>query len=135
MELLENLLKDKGADWIGMLVEKAGMDRSQAEAFVPIAVGAIGKLLQGGQLDVGSLLGGGGAGALLGQLDLGALAGGAGVDRSTAEAGVEQLAPEVLGSLKDRAGGLEGLMGALGGEGSSGDLLGAAGSLGKKLFG
>jgi ribose 5-phosphate isomerase RpiB len=136
MDLLKELLSEKGANWIHLLVEKADMQQGQAESFLPAAAQAVAAVLQGGKLDLGALLGGGGMGALLAQLDLGALAAAAGVDASTASAGVEQVGPELLSAMRDRAGGLDSLLGALGdGEGGAADLLGTAGSLGKKLFG
>ena len=132
MDMLKELLADKGPEWIRLLVDKAGMQEGQAASFLPAAAQAVAAALQGGKLDLSSLLGGGGLSSLLGQLDLGALAGSSGVDESTARIGLEQLGPELLGAMRDRAGGLDGLLGALGGgEAGAGGLLGAA----KKLFG
>ncbi|MGH0032176.1 MAG: hypothetical protein ACQGVC_20490 [Myxococcota bacterium] len=117
---LQALLADKGPEWIGLLMERAGMSREQADTFLPVAVKALSSLSRGDGLDLSSLLGGADLGALLGRVDTGALAGQTGVDPATAEQGLAALAPEVLGSLAG---------------GDAGGLLGAAGGLSKKLFG
>ena len=124
-------------DQIGPLVEKltgsAGFDASQAQAFVPAALERIVETLKGGGFDLGSLLGGGSPTDLIQKLDPSALAAKAGVDASQASAGLEAIVPDVLGQLKEKAGGAESVLSMLGG-GEAGDLLGKAGGLVGGLF-
>ena len=121
MGTLQDVLSEHGADWIRKLVAQTDMGQGQAETFLPVAAKAVNALLEGGELDLSSLLGGGGLDDLLEKLDLGALAGAADVDRGTAARGLETIGPELLGALS--------------GGGQAGELLGAAGGLAKKLFG
>ena len=136
--MLETILKEHGDELLGALTQGGGLDASQAESLIPPALGGIGDVLAGGQLDVASLLGGGGEGvsAVLGQLDIGAIAGEAGLDEAQTRGGLTALIPVVLSLVGDKAGGADGLMSMLGGlAGGSGGGGGALGGLVGKLFG
>ena len=127
MDIVEQLIEKHAAGLVGPLVERLGFDAEQARAFVPVAVRALVNVVQGGELDLGSLLGGG-AGSLASKVDLAPLAQESGVGQEQARAGLEQIAPGILEALQGEAGGAEGIGALLGGKG------GAAGALGK-LFG
>ncbi|MEM9175324.1 MAG: hypothetical protein AAGC67_08810 [Myxococcota bacterium] len=136
--MLETILKEHGGELIGALTQGSELDASQAENLIPPALGGIGDALAGGDLDLASLLGGGGDGvsALLGKLDVGAIAGQAGLDEGQARGGLTALIPVVLSLLGDKAGGADGLASMLGGLAGGGEGLGGAlGGLAGKLFG
>ena len=136
--MLETILKEHGGELLGALTEGGGLDASQAEGLIPPALGGIGEALAGGDLDLSSLLGGGGDGvaSLLGKLDIGAIAGEAGLDEGQTRGGLAALIPVVMTLLGDKAGGTDGLASMLGGlAGGSEGLGGALGGLAGKLFG
>lgn len=135
MDIVKDLLEKHGGEWINQLVQSTGFDAAQAQRFVPAAIQAVSGVLQGGKLDLASLLSGG-ASALTQEVDTAAVAAEAGVPTGLAETGLQALAPQILDTLKANAGGLDGLLGALGGGG--GDVAAKAGGLfgaAKKLFG
>ena len=137
--MLEDLLKEHGADLLSAMTSGSELDAGQAEQLLPPALSGIGDAVTGGGLDLGDLLGGGegAVGALLSKLDLGQIAGAAGLSEGQTQSGLQSLLPVVLSLLGDKAGGAEGLLSMLGGvssggsEGGLGALVGAAG----KLFG
>ena len=135
--MLESLLREHGGELLSSLTG-AGLDSSQAESLLPPALGGIGDLLKGGNLDVGDLLGGGdgAVSALLGQLDIGSIASAAGLSEGQAQGGLASLIPVVMSLLGKQSGGVEGLLSMLGGDsgGTSGGL-GALGGIAGKLFG
>jgi hypothetical protein len=131
MGIVEDLLSDKGGEFVGALVDKADFSAEQAQGFAPAALSALTGALGGGGLDIGSLLGGADLGALLSKIDLGSLASQTGVDSGKAESGLQVLVPLVLSALQGKAGGADGIASLLGGS----DALGAAGKLAGKLFG
>lgn len=133
MELVQKILEERGPDLIQSLVGKAGFSSEQAQGFLPAAAEKVIAALQRGDLDLGSLLGGGDLASLLSKVDTGALAAETGVDAEKASAGLGELVPGLLSGLGAGSGGVEGLLSALGGE-KSGGLLGAAGGLAGKLF-
>jgi hypothetical protein len=132
MDLVDQLLGDRAGDAIQGLVGQAGFSPEQAEGFLPVAVQKVVEALQGGDLDLGSLLGGG-ASSLLSRLNAGEIAAAAGVDEARASAGLESLLPLLLSALGEQSGGLEGVLASLGGD-KAGGLLGAAKGLAGKLF-
>jgi len=136
--MLETILKEHGGELLGAVTNGSSLDASQAEGLIPPALGGIGDALAGGDLDLSSLLGGGGDGvaALLGKLDVGAIAAQAGLDEGQAQSGLTALIPVVVSLLGDKAGGADGLMSMLGGlAGGSGAGGGVLGGLAGKLFG
>ncbi|MFK7898150.1 MAG: hypothetical protein AB8G23_20125 [Myxococcota bacterium] len=134
--MLEALLKEHGGELLSSLTGAGGLDQGQAENLLPPALSGIGDALQGGGLDLGSLLGGGGAGDLLQQLNIGDIASSAGLSEDQASSGLASLIPAVMSLLGNQAGGAEDLLSMLGGggEGASG-ALGAIGNIAGKLFG
>ena len=136
--MLETILKEHGGELLTAVTQGGGLDASQAEGLIPPALGGIGEVLAGGDLDLSSLLGGGsdGAAALLGKLDVGAIAGQPGLDEGQARGGLTALVPVVLSLLGDKAGGADGLTSMLGGlAGGNGGGAGALAGLAGKLFG
>lgn len=133
MEILQRLLREHGPALIQSLVGKAGFDAAEAESFLPSAAKLILGALQGGSVDLGALLGGGGASELVSGLDAGALAADTGVTEAKARSGLAALAPDLLGLVQGQAGGAKDLLAGLTGEGKGG-ILGAAGGLAGKLL-
>ncbi|MCR9094158.1 MAG: hypothetical protein NXI30_08070 [bacterium] len=136
--MLETILKEHGGALLAAVTQGSDLDASQAESLIPPALGGIGDAIAGGDLDLSSLLAGGGDGvaALLGKLDVGAIAGQAGLDEGQARDGLSSLIPVVLSLLGDKAGGADGLMSMLGGlGGGNGGGAGALAGLAGKLFG
>lgn len=130
MDIVKQLIEKHAASFVGPLIERLGFDKEQATRFVPLAVSAVVSVVQGGKLDIASLMGGSGASSLASEVDVGSLAKQADVEPEKARAGLEQMAPGVLDALQSQAGGLDGIASMLGGGQKSG-LLGAVG----KLFG
>jgi len=139
--MLETLLKENGTELLAALTGSGGLDTSQAESLLPAALSGIGDAVGGGELDLSSLMGGGGDGiaALLGKLDIAGIASSAGLETGQAQTGLTSLIPVVLSLLGNKAGGAEGIMSLLGGagigEGGTSDALGALGGIAGKLFG
>ena len=136
--MLEALLKEHGGELLSSLTGAGGLDQGQAENLLPPALSGIGEALQGGGLDLGSLLSGGGDGpaALLEKLNIGEIASSAGLSEDQASNGLASLLPAVMSLLGNNAGGAEGLLSMLGGaEGASGGVLGKLGGIAGKLFG
>ncbi len=127
MDILKQLLADKGSVLLPLLTSKLGMSGDQAANFLPAAAQKIIGAVSGGGLDLGALLGGGDLGALISKIDIPGLARETGVDKETAAKGVQTVAPPLLAGLKEKAGSAEGMLSMLGGAGK-GDLLGKAGS-------
>lgn len=136
--MLEALLKEHGGELLSSLTGAGGLDEGQAQNLLPPALSGIGDALQGGGLDIASLLGGGGEGpaALLDKLNIGEIASSAGLTEDQASGGLASLVPAVMSLLGNQSGGAEGLLSMLGGggEGASG-ALGALGGIAGKLFG
>ena len=133
-QMVQQLINQHGAEFVRSLVAKAGFSVDEAQSFLPVAVEKLVAALQGGGLDLGGLLGGGGVTSLLAQLNAGEIAADSGIDEAKATAGLGELAPNLLSALKEQSGGAEGLLSALG-SGKSDGLLGTAGGLAGKLFG
>lgn len=133
-EMVQKLIQERGPELVQSLVSKVGFSAEEAQGFLPVAVEKLMAALQGGGLDFGELLGGGGVASLLSKLNTREIAADSGLDEAKAEAGLGELVPNVLSALKEQSGGAEGLLSALGG-GKSDGLLGAAGGLAGKLFG
>jgi hypothetical protein len=135
-DMWQELLQSHGSDLLSAVTSGSDLNEGQAERLLPPALGGIGEALSGGSLDLGALLGGGSgaAGDLLSQLDLGGIARAAGLDEGQVQSGLQALIPLVLSLLSDEAGGIEGLLGTLGGgEASEGGLGALAGLTGKLL--
>jgi len=130
MGFVDQFLEENGGELVGGLVQQLGFSKEQAQTFVPIAVSKVLELLQGGGLDLGSLLGGASAKGVSDRIDVGQLASQAGVSEPLAQQGVESLVPTLLSKLGEQGGGAEGV-GALLGGGDASKLLGGVG----KLFG
>ena len=121
----QELLQSHGSDLLSAVTSGSDLNEGQAERLLPPALGGIGALLGGGS---------GAAGDLLSQLDLGGIARAAGLDEGQVQSGLQALIPLVLSLLSDEAGGIEGLLGTLGGgEASEGGLGALAGLTGKLL--
>lgn len=136
--MLDQILSEHGSEMITAITERSDLDTGEAQKLLPPALDGIGSALSSGNLDIGSLLGGGGgASALLEQLDIGALAGAAGIEEGRARGALESLVPVVLSILGKEGGGgaLGSLLGAVGGESGAGGALGAIGGIAGKLFG
>ena len=110
---------------IEKITGESGLDESQAERLIPAAGGQLESALAGGQIDIGSLLGGGGLGDLNSKFDLGSLANAAGTDTEGAQEGLSAMLPIVMKLLQENSGAAELLQGLAGGD--SGNLIGAAG--------
>ena len=129
MDLIKQLLKQ--TDVLSVLKSQAGLSQDEAERFVPAATDATVQELQGGGLDLGALLGGGGVGDLLSKLDIGQIAGAAGLSAEKAGPALQQFLPVLMQFLNGQGGGIESLLG-----GDAGSLLSRAkGGLGKLLGG
>ena len=121
----QELLQSHGSDLLSAVTSGSDLNEGQAERLLPPALGGIGALLGGGS---------GAAGDLLSQLDLGGITRAAGLDEGQVQSGLQALIPLVLSLLSDEAGGIEGLLGTLGGgEASEGGLGALAGLTGKLL--
>ena len=128
--LIQNLISDQGSSLIETLTSQLGMDASLAERFLPAGFEKIGDVLGSGEIDIASLLGGGGVQSLLDKADVGGLASQLGMEASQAKDGLGAIAPAMLEGLQGS--GAESLLGALtgGGDGGGGGLAGIAGKLG-----
>ncbi len=132
--MIEALLREHRGELLASLTGSAGLEAGQAESLLPPALGRIAEALAGGGVDLGELLGSGGAGALLSKLDIGSIASLAGLDEATTRNGLASLVPVVLRLLEDEAGGAKGLLSMLGGGGQGGGLAGALGGIAGKLL-
>jgi hypothetical protein len=137
--VLDQLLKEHGGELIAAITQGSELNASQAESLLPPALGQITDLVEGGGggIDLTDLLGGGSGAvsALLEKLDIVQIASAAGLDQSQTQGGLASLIPVVMSLLGDKAGGVDGLLSMLGGDGSSGSGLGALGGIAGKLFG
>jgi hypothetical protein len=133
-QMVQQLIGEHGSELVQNLVSKLGFSAEEAQGFLPVAVEKLMAALQGGGVDIGQLVGGGGVDAVLSMLNAGEIAASSGIDEAKAAAGLGELVPNFLSVLKAQSGGAEGLLSALGG-GKSDELLGAAGGLAGKLFG
>jgi hypothetical protein len=131
-ELIEQILSLKGGNWTSLLTDKLGFSMEQATAFVPNSLKQVFKVFEKGKLDLGSLLGGGGVSKLMEQVNLDKIAKKSGVEPDKAREGLEQLMPDMLATVKDKAGDADGLLAMLG---NQGDVLGKARDIAGKLFG
>lgn len=131
-EVIEQILSLKGGNWTSLLTDKLGFSMDQASAFLPNSLKQIFKVFEGGKVDLGSILGGDGVSKLMEKVDLDEIAEKSGLAPEKAREGLEQLVPDMLASVREKAGDAEGLMGMLG---DKGDLLGKAGDIAGKLFG
>lgn len=124
--LLQDFLSKQGPALIQTLSSKLGFTQQQASGFLGAIVGNATKVLGTKGFDAKTLLGGG-TGALLAKLDLPGIAKQVGIDAKKADAGAAEVVPSLLKHLEKGAGGLEGMLGKVGGGGlakSAGDLLG-----------
>lgn len=146
--MIESLLKQHSETLIAAVTQGSQLDAGQAEQLVPPAITGLQETLSSGDLDLSSLLGGGGLdisslvsggalGEILGKLDIGHIASQAGLGEGEARDGLASLIPVAVSLLGERAGGLQGLVGLLGGDSAgSGDAVGGAlRGLAGKLFG
>ncbi|NOX57782.1 MAG: hypothetical protein GXP29_02860 [Planctomycetes bacterium] len=128
MDIVQMFLKAKGSSVTDSLVGKLGFEPAQATGFLGTAVKKIMELVSGGGLSVTDLMGGGGVSALMSKLDIGALASSTGVAQDAAENGVRELAPSLIGFMKESADSPDALLGMLkGGGGIMGKLGGMLG--------
>ena len=127
MDLLDEFLKSKGPEVIGLLTGKLGFRADQAEGFLPAAATKLFDTVKSGGVDVNRLAGGD-LTQLLSKIDVGALGKLAGVDASKAGSGLKAVVDAAL-ELLDEKGGLAGLLGAKGGA------LGQVANIAGKLFG
>lgn len=134
--MLHQLLGGSMASIVGQLTSQLGVSADQANAFIGKALPMIEGLLKGGGLDPSQLLKGDLSG-LASKLDLGSLSQAFGGDVGKAKNGVDVLGEGIADAIGRNSGGIEQLLGQLGGQsggGGGGGLAGAVGSLGK-LFG
>lgn len=128
---IANLIKQYGPALTQQLTGKAGFTPQQAQSFLPLVIGKVLEVVKGGKFDVKSLIGGAGASAIIGKLGIGDIAKKVGIDEAKATAGAQAVVPNLLDSLQ-KSGGLQGMLGNLGGAaGGAGDLMKKAG----KMFG
>ena len=134
MDFLKDILKEKGTELAGGLVDKLGFSTEQAEAFVPEAAASVFDVVKekSGELDLSNLASS--AGSLVDGVDAGALAEKVGIDSSQVTSGLGAIVPILLSALQAKAGGLSGLTSMLGGEGL-GKAVGGVGGIAGKLFG
>lgn len=137
MDILKDILKEKGSELAGGLVGKLGFSAEQAQAFVPEAAASIFDVVKekGAALDLSDPASS--ASSLVDGVDAGALADKVGIDSSQATSGLGAIVPILLSALQEKAGGLSGLTSMLGGEGLDKALGGASAISGAagKLFG
>lgn len=132
MEFIQQFMKEQGAGVVSGLVSKLGISSEQSEQFLPAAVQKILDAVKSGGFDLGALAGGGGISSLIAKIDTAGLASEVGVDEAKASAGIEAVAPPLLASLKEKAGGVGDILSMLGSE--TGGLLSGAGKFAGKLF-
>ncbi len=125
---IQAILKQFGPALTQQLTSKSGFTGQQAQGFLGALLPGILSAVKGGGLNLQSLLGGD-ASSLLSKLDLGGMAKSAGIDKAKAEAGAKEVVPGLLKQLQSQSGGLEGLLGKVGGAGGAQDLLKKAGKL------
>ena len=131
MDPIQDLISRHGGELSQELTSKAGLGADQAQSFLPAMADQLAGALGGGGLDLSALLSGGDLAGLISKLDPSALAAAANLDETSAKRALEAVLPKLLSLLGERAGGVEGLLGALGdGQG----LLGAAGKLAGGFF-
>jgi hypothetical protein len=134
VDFVQQFSQSQGAGILAQLTGQLGFDASQAQAFLPAAVGRVLDVLKGGKLDPSALLSGDPTAELVSAVDIGALAGEAGVDEGKASAGLQSLLPTLLESLQGQAGGAAGIASLLGGGEAGGGLAGKLGGLAGGLF-
>ncbi len=134
MDLIKGLLEN--TDIIGKLTGQVGLEREEAERFVPAATEATVAQVKSGAIDPGALLGGGAGaiGELLSGIDVGQLASRVGIGKEQAGSALAAFVPVLMGFLQSQGGGAGGLGALLGGAGAGG-LLGKVKGLGKLLGG
>ncbi|MEO1337902.1 MAG: DUF937 domain-containing protein [Myxococcota bacterium] len=134
MEIVKQIVTQKGAELAKPLIEKLGFSQDQVNTFLPMAVSALMAKFGADDKDESSsfsltdLIGGAKGldlGALASGIDLGDIASKVGIGEDKAKAGLTEIAPNVVEGLKEQ--GLSSVMGAL----SGGNLGSALGSLGK----
>ena len=131
--LIQGLISDKGSDIASSVCAQIGISPETAQSFVPAALAQFQQVLSGGQLDISSLLGGGGISQLVDQADTAGLASQFNIDESQATEGLQAIAPKFLEAIQ--AEGADGLLGAVTGavsEGGGGGLLSKLGGLFKR---
>jgi hypothetical protein len=116
-DMIQKLLASKGPALVSSLTSTLGIEPDKAQGFLQVALTKIGSLVQGGGIDLGSLLGGDAATQLMEKVDVDEIASETDLDSETVTKGLRSLLPEVMSSL--------------GGGGDGGGLLGKA----SKLFG
>ncbi|MEZ6318883.1 MAG: hypothetical protein R3B49_09050 [Phycisphaerales bacterium] len=132
--MLEQILGDSKHELIKTITSKLGVSDAQAGGFLGSLLERLEDLLKGGKLDVQQLLSGD-LGAITKNLNLDALGGllGGGADKG------EQGVKAVMGSVTDKLGGSEDLLGQLegllGGDGKSGGGLDALKGIAGKFLG
>lgn len=133
MGIIDELISSGGTELLASLTEKAGFTPQEAQRFLPVATEQVVEEVQGGGLDLGSLLGGDGVGSLISKLDIGSLASQTGLDTAQASTGLQSLVPVLLSLLQSKAGGADGILSMLGGS-QKGGAMGALGKLAGGFF-
>lgn len=139
MDLLQNLLKEKGGDLVGALTGSAGFGKPEAERFVPAAGSSMLDAFksQAGSLDLDDIQNAANVGKIMQGIDIGGLAKQVGITPEQSAKGLAAIMPMVLGFMKEHGDSLSGLLGMLGGGADGpdvGDALGKLKGLGK-MFG
>ncbi|MCP3920851.1 MAG: hypothetical protein GY711_35435 [bacterium] len=132
-ELIQQVLALKGGDWTSVLTGKLGFSAEQASSFLPTSLKQIFRVVEKGKVDVGSMLTGSGAKDILENVNLDKIAEKSGLAPGKAREGLEQLVPDMLSAVKDKAGDADGLAAMLGGDAKN--VLDQAGGIAGKLFG
>lgn len=120
-EILKQLLDGNTARWIEQITGRLGIGGEQASTFVQGLIRKVGKLFEGGKIDLSDLAAGLNADTLLSKLDLGGLAEKVGIDEAKAREGAGAILPDMIEKAK----------GGLGELGDVGDLMDKA----KGMFG
>lgn len=99
MDLIQNVLDQKGGELLAALMRETSMDRTQAEAFLPGAGRAVLEAMTAAapQLDHQKLQSTANVSRIVDQIDVGALASGAGVSALQGMSGLSTIVPMVLG--------------------------------------
>ncbi|MEW5757470.1 MAG: hypothetical protein AB1810_14330 [Pseudomonadota bacterium] len=128
MDILKDIINEKGADLIGSLT-KAGFAGDIAKYFLSEAGTSMISAIGSGNVDLSSGSVDQKSNALLNNIDPTALATKVGINKDLASKGLAIIAPVVIKLLQDKLGDNQGLLGMLGAAKSSG-----VGDVLKKLF-
>ena len=135
MDLINDLLQERGGDLLATLTRDAGFGKEKAEAFLPEASESVLGVLteRADDLDLSNLASAANVSSVLQRVDVAKLAGRTGVTAEQGSQGLAALLPMILGFIGEK-GDAGALLGMLGKAKGLGDALGGLKSFGK-LFG